>query len=83
MRSTWRPCSSTSSDAHLREDAPAGDLGAPPVRLFVMGDNGWRDEPDWPLARARTEPWFLRADGVLSPEAPADEPADEYVYDPR
>ena len=68
---------------HLREDAPAGDLGAPPVRLFVMGDNGWRDEPDWPLARARTEPWFLRADGVLSPEAPADEPADEYVYDPR
>ena len=24
-----------------------------PVRIFVMGDNKWRDEQEWPLARAR------------------------------
>ena len=33
----------------------------PPVRIFVMGENRWRDEEDWPLARARATPWYLRA----------------------
>ena len=47
-----------------------------------MGANVWRDEDDWPLARAVETPWYLHADGVLSPEAPGDEPPDEYVYDP-
>lgn len=61
----------------------------PPVRLFVMGRNRWRDEDGWPLARARAERWYLHsrgdagaADGGLSPEPPGDEPRDEYVYDP-
>ena len=26
-----------------------------PVRLFVMGENVWRDEDAWPLTRARSE----------------------------
>jgi putative CocE/NonD family hydrolase len=30
-----------------------GILDEPPVRIFVMGDNVWRDEPVWPLARAQ------------------------------
>jgi putative CocE/NonD family hydrolase len=30
-----------------------------PVRLFVMGDNVWRDEDAWPLARAREQPFYL------------------------
>ena len=54
----------------------AADRG-PPVRLFVMGANVWRDEDDWPLARARDTNWYLRADGGLSPEPPADEAPDE------
>jgi uncharacterized protein len=67
--------------AHLRGE-PAED-GAP-IRIFVMGANEWRDEQEWPLARARTERWHLRTDGRLSPEPPAaDEPPDEYEYDPR
>jgi putative CocE/NonD family hydrolase len=65
-------------DEHVR-GGPGGD--GPPVRLFVMGD-GWRDEDDWPLARARPTPWYLRAGGLLSPEGPGDEPPDSYVYDP-
>jgi putative CocE/NonD family hydrolase len=30
-----------------------------PVRLFVMGDNQWRDEEAWPLARAKETPLYL------------------------
>lgn len=29
------------------------------VRLFVMGDNIWRDEDSWPLKRARSESFYL------------------------
>jgi uncharacterized protein len=64
---------------HVKRE-PAEDLS--PVRIFVMGRNRWRDEDDWPVARARATPWFLRAAGALEPEGPADEPPDEYVYDP-
>lgn len=55
----------------------------PPVRLFVMGENRWRDEEEWPLPRARQAAWFLRAGGLLSPEGPGEEPPDELLYDPR
>jgi putative CocE/NonD family hydrolase len=30
-----------------------------PVRLFVMGANMWRDEDAWPLARARSQTFYL------------------------
>jgi putative CocE/NonD family hydrolase len=76
-------------DHHLRE--PNAELAAePPVRIFVMGENRWRDEADWPLARARATPWYLHsqgnagsAGGTLSPEPPSSEPVDVYLYDPR
>ena len=63
-----------------------------PVKLFVMGANQWRDEKEWPLARARKVEFFLSADG------PANTPAgkglllrvrseragtDQFRYDPR
>jgi uncharacterized protein len=66
---------------------------AAPVRIYVMGENVWRDEPAWPLERARYTTFYLRSgghansvrgDGSLSLEAPdADERADSYTYDPR
>jgi uncharacterized protein len=62
----------------------------PPVRIFVMGENRWRDEQDWPLARTRYTRWFLHSDGnaaeaggSLSPIGPAEERPDRYVYDPH
>ena len=55
---------------------------ATPVRIFVMGENRWRDERDWPIGRARQQRWFLRGDGVLSTDAPGGEAPDAYVYDP-
>jgi uncharacterized protein len=61
-----------------------GLMDEPPVKIFVMGTNTWRDENEWPLARAVETPWFLRADGRLSRSAPgADEDHDTYVYDPN
>jgi len=78
-------------DRHLKGIANGVDEG-PPVRLFVMGENVWRDEWEWPLARTRYEPYYLRGhgaaagagDGRLSPEPPGEaEPADQYAYDPR
>jgi putative CocE/NonD family hydrolase len=62
-----------------------------PVKLFVMGANQWRDEDDWPLARARNTKYFLHSDGkanslrgsgTLSTTAPAAETPDQYVFDP-
>ena len=32
-----------------------------PVRIFVMGDNKWRDEDTWPLDRAKSTSWFLHS----------------------
>ena len=58
------------------------DVRRAPVRIFVMGRNQWRDEWEWPLARARCEDWFLRAGGRLTREPPAQEPPDRYDYDP-
>jgi uncharacterized protein len=29
------------------------------VRLFIMGENVWRDEDSWPLKRARSESFYL------------------------
>ena len=64
----------------------------PPVRLFVMGDNVWRHEQEWPLARTQYTRYYFHSqgraqtrqgDGRLSPALPGDEPVDSYVYDPR
>ncbi len=69
-----------------------GISGEKPVRIFVMGTNVWRDEDDWPLARAKPTRYFLhsggkansrRGDGALARGAPGDEPSDSYAYDPQ
>ena len=43
-----------------------GIIAEPPVKLFIMGDNVWRDEQEWPLARTEYTPFYLHGDGVLS-----------------
>jgi putative CocE/NonD family hydrolase len=63
-----------------------------PVKIFVMGKNDWREEDDWPLARARTTRYYLHSTkpangleggGALSTTAPAEEKPDQYMYDPN
>ena len=70
-----------------------GIMDEPPIRIFVMGDNVWRGEHEWPLARTRFTPFYLRSggransldgDGTLSREGPTgEEPPDGYTYDPE
>jgi predicted acyl esterase len=40
------------------------------VQIFVMGDDVWREEEAWPLARAVETRYHLHADGLLSPGRP-------------
>jgi putative CocE/NonD family hydrolase len=59
------------------------ELAGPRVMLFVMGDNAWRGEDEWPLERTRWERWFLHAGGSLSSAPPQDGAAASYFrYDP-
>ena len=62
-----------------------------PVRIFVMGKNEWRDEDDWPLARAKSTRYYLHSagaanglggNGTLNTIVAAEEKADQYIYDP-
>ena len=91
-------------DSHFDYDAAAlawydhlfkgaqNEFGGKPVKIFVMGANQWREEDDWPLARAQATKYFLhstgkansvRGNGTLSTVAPgATEAPDQYVYDP-
>jgi putative CocE/NonD family hydrolase len=63
-----------------------------PVRMFVMGENKWRDEDEWPLKRTHWTKFYfhsdgransLLGDGVLSTDAPGKEKPDHYTYNPE
>ncbi|HLH16087.1 MAG TPA: CocE/NonD family hydrolase [Bryobacteraceae bacterium] len=67
-------------------------LSQPPVEIFVMGVNQWRQEREWPPAGARPRRFYLTSgghansaagDGVLSLREPGRETRDEYTFDPR
>ena len=63
------------------KDAP--EPGGAPIRLFIMGDNVWRDETEWPLTRTDYQSYFLHSDGSLSTESPsANARPVQYEYDP-
>jgi uncharacterized protein len=68
---------------HWLRGIDTGLMEEPPVRIFVMGPDRWRDEPAWPLRRAVETVWYLRVGGGLSQDPPAaDEGSDGYAYDP-
>ena len=56
-----------------------GIMDEPPVRIFVMGENAWRYEQEWPLARTQYVDYYfhsdgkantLNGDGLLAPKPP-------------
>jgi hypothetical protein len=62
-----------------------------PVKIFVMGENKWRYEDDWPLQRAQETRYFLHSagkansasgDGSISVAPATREAPDSFVYDP-
>ncbi len=76
---------------HWLKDVDNGVERENPVRLFMMGINQWREFDNWPPSSATETVFYLHSsgaaatasgDGVLSSEAPGNESADHYVYDP-
>ena len=65
--------------------------GLPPVSIYVMGENRWRAENEWPLGRAVPTSFYLRSPGEpdrqssggLSASLPGNEDPDDYVFDPN
>jgi uncharacterized protein len=62
----------------------------PAYYLFVMGENRWRAENEWPLKRTRFTSYFLysggranslRGTGSLSTTEPGEVPPDHFTYD--
>jgi len=77
-------------DEHLKGKAPTSPQ--PPVRMFVMGANEWRDEQQWPPATAPSYVWHLSSGGransrygdgrLVNGPAATDEQPDEWTHDP-
>ena len=74
---------------HCLQDLP--DSGAP-VRIFVMGASVWRNENEWPLARAVPTRYYLtsggranslQGNGQLLLQPPTREASDTFLYDPE
>jgi uncharacterized protein len=69
-----------------------GIMKEPPVRIFVMGDNIWREENEWPLARTQYTRYYFHSaghansrsgDGTLNTLPPDNEDYDSFLYNPR
>jgi len=77
---------------HYLKGLDNGVDSEPPIDLFIMGDNEWRQETEWPLARTVFTDFYLHSEGgangsggngTMSTTAPTgEEPADTFTYDP-
>lgn len=78
---------------HWLKDIDNGVEKDPHVRIFVMGENAWHTENEWPIARTQYVKYYLHSTGrganslfgtgTLSPQTPAAEMQDHYRYDPN
>ena len=63
----------------------------PPVEIFYMGANKWRQEQDWPIPGTKFTPYYLsggqansaKGKGTLSASKPTAAATDKYRYDPN
>lgn len=77
---------------HWLKGIDTGLAEEPPISLFTMGINEWRQVDAWPVPGTAFVPWYLHSggsaqgvdgDGVFSAEPPrTGEPADSYRSDP-
>lgn len=91
----YRPASLEPSidwfDRHLMDKH--NETAKTPVKLFVMGENKWRNEYEWPLARTQYQSYYLHnsgnantlnGNGRLNTTLPAEhEVSDHFQYDPQ
>ena len=69
-----------------------GWAARPAVKAYVLGDNTWRFEEDWPPRAAKDQSYYLHSagnartlngDGALRLEKPSgSQPEDSFVFDP-
>lgn len=66
-------------------------MNEPKVKLFVMGENKWRDAAEWPLPETKYTKYYFHSNGPANTEygegylnvtSPGEEPSDKYIYDP-
>lgn len=76
---------------YILKGIPNGLDKEKPVKIFVMGKNEWREENEWPLARALNIPYYLqsggtanslRGEGRLAPQIEKTSAIDRFTYDP-
>jgi putative CocE/NonD family hydrolase len=65
--------------AHARGEQPP-ERG--PVRLYVVGQEAWRDFDRWPPRGYSPQRFHLHPDGALSTTEPGESTPDRYRYDP-
>jgi uncharacterized protein len=65
--------------AHARGEEPPPRA---PVRLYVMGEEVWRDFESWPPKGYAPQHFYLQSDGSLSNELPDESEPHGYRYDP-
>ena len=77
-------------DHYLKGSAESFDF--PRARVYVMGDNRWRDLEDYPPPRAVFRKLYFHSrghantmlgDGALDWKASGEEPTDRFTYDPK
>jgi uncharacterized protein len=77
---------------HILKGMDNGIEKEKPVKIFVLGENVWREENQWPPAGAEEARYYLHSggkanglegDGTLSTAIPQFETADRFVYDPE
>jgi putative CocE/NonD family hydrolase len=73
----------------MGKDTPL--LSKPPVKIFMMGSNRWRDASHWPPEGAAPKSFYLESrgranslsgDGALSERSPSGA-ADQFLFDPE
>lgn len=76
---------------HILKGTDNGIEKEKPIKIFVMGENVWREEDAWPPARARATRFYLHSGGkanglegggTLGTATPQGETADRFTYDP-
>jgi hypothetical protein len=65
-------------DCHLRDRCTP----EPQVRVFVLGENRWRDFDAWPPRDSRTHTLYLDRDRRLSAKPPKGAGDDRFIFDP-
>jgi hypothetical protein len=65
--------------AHARDQEPPE---REPVRLYVMGQEAWRDFGEWPPRGYAPRRFHLQPGGALATEPPGESEPDRYRYDP-